>query len=216
MEIDTSIDVNLPVRSVYNEWTMFEEFPKFMEGVEHVEQLTPDRLHWVAKHRRAAPGVGRADHRADPGPADRLAVGLRRAERGRRGVPSDRRREDARLAAHGVRPAGVPRDDGRRARARPTARRRRPARFKHYIESLGHEAGGWRGSFQPAPSERPRARQMASKADHAAEMAARSPFEDALAGAFGGSSGAFRRRSPRCGRNGGARGTSERRCARPR
>src|SRR5919106_7103019 len=36
------------VRTVYNQWTQFEDFPRFMEGVERVEQLDDKRLHWVA------------------------------------------------------------------------------------------------------------------------------------------------------------------------
>jgi uncharacterized membrane protein len=37
------------VRTVYNQWTQFEEFPRFMEGVERVDQLDDKRLHWVAE-----------------------------------------------------------------------------------------------------------------------------------------------------------------------
>src|SRR6185437_3811129 len=33
----------------YDQWTQFEEFPKFMEGVEEVRQLSDKRLHWRAK-----------------------------------------------------------------------------------------------------------------------------------------------------------------------
>jgi uncharacterized membrane protein len=44
-----SIDVRVPVRTAYNQWTQFEDFPRFMEGVEKVEQLDDTRLHWVAK-----------------------------------------------------------------------------------------------------------------------------------------------------------------------
>ena len=47
--IEQSIDVNVPVRPVYNQWTQFEDFPQFMEGVEKVVQLDDKRLHWVAK-----------------------------------------------------------------------------------------------------------------------------------------------------------------------
>jgi len=43
------IDVNVPVRAVYNQWTQFEEFPKFMENIESVQQLDETGLHWVAK-----------------------------------------------------------------------------------------------------------------------------------------------------------------------
>ncbi|SDT21952.1 Polyketide cyclase / dehydrase and lipid transport [Friedmanniella luteola] len=47
--VDTSIEVNLPVRTVYNQWTQFAEFPHFMGGVESVTQLGDDRMHWVAE-----------------------------------------------------------------------------------------------------------------------------------------------------------------------
>jgi uncharacterized membrane protein len=43
-----SIEIDLPVRTVYNQWTQFEEFPRFMEGVEEVRQLDDTRLYWVA------------------------------------------------------------------------------------------------------------------------------------------------------------------------
>ena len=44
--IQKSIYVDLPLQAVYNQWTQFEEFPLFMEGVKHVEQLDDKRLHW--------------------------------------------------------------------------------------------------------------------------------------------------------------------------
>jgi uncharacterized membrane protein len=47
--IATSIEVNVPVRTAYNQWTQFEEFPRFMEGVKEVHQLDDRRLHWKAK-----------------------------------------------------------------------------------------------------------------------------------------------------------------------
>lgn len=46
--IQKSIDVNVPVRTAYNQWTQFEEFPKFMDGVQEVKQLDDKRLHWRA------------------------------------------------------------------------------------------------------------------------------------------------------------------------
>ena len=46
--IDESIEVNVPVSVAYNQWTQFEDFPLFMEGVDHVQQLDDTRLHWVA------------------------------------------------------------------------------------------------------------------------------------------------------------------------
>ena len=47
--IQKSIDVNVPVRTAYNQWTQFEEFPRFMEGVERVEQVDDESLHWKAE-----------------------------------------------------------------------------------------------------------------------------------------------------------------------
>ena len=46
--IEKSIEVNVPVRTAYNQWTQFEDFPKFMEGVRQVTQLDDKRLHWKA------------------------------------------------------------------------------------------------------------------------------------------------------------------------
>ena len=46
--IDESIEVNVPVSTTYNQWTQFEDFPLFMEGVDHVQQLDDTRLHWAA------------------------------------------------------------------------------------------------------------------------------------------------------------------------
>src|SRR5215213_8367528 len=45
---EDSIDVNVPVRTAYNQWTQFESFPQFMEGVERVAQLDDKTLDWTA------------------------------------------------------------------------------------------------------------------------------------------------------------------------
>jgi uncharacterized membrane protein len=47
--LEQSVDVAAPVRTVYNQWTQFEEFPRFMEGVREVRQLDATHLHWVAE-----------------------------------------------------------------------------------------------------------------------------------------------------------------------
>jgi uncharacterized membrane protein len=44
-----SIDVNVPVRTAYNQWTQFESFPQFMEGIREVRQRDDTHLHWVAE-----------------------------------------------------------------------------------------------------------------------------------------------------------------------
>ena len=46
--VEKDIEVEAPLREVYNQWTQFEEFPRFMDGVEEVRQLDDKRLHWRA------------------------------------------------------------------------------------------------------------------------------------------------------------------------
>jgi uncharacterized membrane protein len=47
--IDKSIVVNRPIKQVYNQWTQFESFPQFMEGVKEVRQIDNKRVHWHAE-----------------------------------------------------------------------------------------------------------------------------------------------------------------------
>jgi len=46
--VDAEIEVGVPVTTAYNQWTQFEEFPRFMEGVDEVRQLDDTLLHWAA------------------------------------------------------------------------------------------------------------------------------------------------------------------------
>jgi uncharacterized membrane protein len=46
---ETSIDVAVPVRVAYNQWTQFESFPEFMNGVEKIVQIDPTHTHWIVK-----------------------------------------------------------------------------------------------------------------------------------------------------------------------
>ena len=48
-KVEKSIEVDAPVRVVYNQWTQFEEFPRFMGGVQQVTQLDDRSLQWVAE-----------------------------------------------------------------------------------------------------------------------------------------------------------------------
>ena len=48
-KVDKKIEVDVPVRTAYNQWTQFEEFPRFMEGIQSVEQMGNERLHWSAE-----------------------------------------------------------------------------------------------------------------------------------------------------------------------
>jgi uncharacterized membrane protein len=49
MRVEKKIELDVPVSTAYNQWTQFESFPHFMEGVKKVEQLSDERLHWIAE-----------------------------------------------------------------------------------------------------------------------------------------------------------------------
>ncbi len=73
--IESSVEVKVPLSTAYNQWTQFEEFPRFMEGVESVVQLD-DRLHWVAQFG----GIRREwDAEIDEAVGDKLGLVRRRA-----------------------------------------------------------------------------------------------------------------------------------------
>jgi carbon monoxide dehydrogenase subunit G len=46
--VEKSFEIDVPVHVAYNQWTQFEEFPRFMEGVEEVRQTDDTHLHWRA------------------------------------------------------------------------------------------------------------------------------------------------------------------------
>ena len=50
-KIEDSIEVQVPVQQAYNQWTQFEEFPQFMEGIQSVQQLDDTHVRWVAEIR---------------------------------------------------------------------------------------------------------------------------------------------------------------------
>jgi uncharacterized membrane protein len=47
--VTKSIEVDVPIRMAYDQWTQFEDFPQFMEGVKSVTQVDDTHLHWVAE-----------------------------------------------------------------------------------------------------------------------------------------------------------------------
>jgi uncharacterized membrane protein len=47
--VTKTVDVNVPIRTAYGQWTQFEQFPHFMESVKSVRQLDDTHLHWVAE-----------------------------------------------------------------------------------------------------------------------------------------------------------------------
>jgi uncharacterized membrane protein len=48
-KIEDSIEVHVPIQQAYNQWTQFEEFPKFMDGIQSVQQLDDTHVRWIAE-----------------------------------------------------------------------------------------------------------------------------------------------------------------------
>ena len=88
--VEKTITVNVPVSQAYNQWTQFEDFPHFMDGVKSVSQLSDDRLAWVAE----IAGVKREWEARilEQEPDEKVAWGRHAGpcERRRRHVPEDR------------------------------------------------------------------------------------------------------------------------------
>ena len=152
--IEESIDIQVPVRTAYNQWTQFEQFPTFMEGVETVKQVDDTHLHWVAEF-----GGARREWDAEiteQHPDERVAwkstSGTSNA-----GVVTFHRLDDATtrvMLQLDVEPEGLVEHAGD---ALGFIRRRASGdlnRFKELIESRGTAEGGWRGDVSNEPSTR--------------------------------------------------------------
>lgn len=147
-EVEESIDVDVPVSTAYNQWTQFEEFPKFMEGVDEVKQLDDTLLHW------AVDVAGRkAEWNAkivDQEPDRRIAWESVDGKRNRGAVtfePLGPERTRVRLNMSYTtddpleRVGGSLGVDDRRVRGDLE-------RFRQLIEARGEESGAWRGTVK--------------------------------------------------------------------
>jgi uncharacterized membrane protein len=143
-----SIDVNVPLSTVYNQWTQFEEFPRFMEGVQSVTQTDDTHLHWVAE-------VGGAEREWDAEiteqhPDERVAW---RATSGAQnaGVVTFHHIDDdtTRVTLQmDVEPDGLVENVGTALGFLDRRVKGDLERFKEFIESRGSETGAWRGEVE--------------------------------------------------------------------
>jgi uncharacterized membrane protein len=143
-----SIDVQVPVRTAYNQWTQFEEFPQFMEGIERVEQLDDKRLHWVAS---IAGKTKEWDAEiTEQTPDQRVAwTATSGAENG--GVVTFHRIDDAttRVTVQmDFEPEGPVESVGDAVGIPDKRVKGDLERFKEFIESRGRETGAWRGEVK--------------------------------------------------------------------
>jgi uncharacterized membrane protein len=140
------VDVAVPVRTAYNQWTQFEEFPRFMEGVTEVRQVSDTMTHWVTE-------VGGKKREFDAKiteqlPDERVAWTSTAGDVKQAGVVTFHRLDDAHArvtAQMELEPEGIAE---KTADALGLISRRVKGdleRFKEYIEERGSETGAWRG-----------------------------------------------------------------------
>ncbi|MCW7944438.1 cyclase [Streptomyces hygroscopicus] len=162
--IEEMIEVAVPVRTAYNQWTQFKSFPRFMAVVKRVEQVGPSVTAWVIGlgpvHREfeaeiveQEPDSHLAWRSLERHPSHRGEVSFRPTAAGGTAVTVRMQVEPRSVA--GV-PTNVPRVVGRVVRFEL-------GHFKEFIEGLGQEGGGWRGTIhnghvRPAEPQPPRSR----------------------------------------------------------
>jgi uncharacterized membrane protein len=150
--IEKSVDVHTPVRAAYNQWTQFESFPQFMEGVERITQETPTRTHW----RTSIGGVTREFDAeiTEQHPDERIAWhtvdGPPHA-----GVVTFHRIDDQTTRVHLQMDYSPETFTEKAAAALGVVSTRIQGdlkRFKEFVENRGQETGGWRGEV-PRPAQ---------------------------------------------------------------
>ena len=147
-KVEQSIDVNVTVRTAYNQWTQFEEFPKFMEGVREVRQLDDKRLLWRAE-------IGGKEKSWEAEITEQVPD-MRIAWCSISGAPNAGVVTFHRLSDDKTRimlqmeydPEGFVENVGDALGAAKLRIKRDLERFKEFIESRGAETGAWRGEIK--------------------------------------------------------------------
>jgi uncharacterized membrane protein len=143
--VEKSIDVNVPITTAYNQWTQFEQFPRFMGGVEKITQIDDTHLHWEV----SIAGVDREFDAeiTEQHPDERIAWRSTDGE-SHAGVVTFHRVEDA-VTRINVQIDWKPKDllekVGSVLQIDDIQVGNDLKRFKELIESQGFETGAWRG-----------------------------------------------------------------------
>ncbi|MDQ4124484.1 MAG: SRPBCC family protein [Actinomycetota bacterium] len=143
--IEQSIEVQVPVRTAYNQWTQFEDFPHFMEGVKEIRQIDDASLHWTVE---IAGQVREFDAKiTEQNPDERIAWttidGPHQA-----GVVTFHRLGDNQtkvMLQMEYEPEGIVEKAGDALGVVKGRVKGDLERFKSFIESRGQETGAWRG-----------------------------------------------------------------------
>lgn len=152
--VSSDIDIDLPIRTVYNQWTQFEDFPAFMGGVEEVKQVDETTLNWrvkiggverdfLAKITEQVPDE-RVAWNSISGPSHAGVVTFHRLDENKTRVRLQLDWEPEGFVERAG--AALQLDDARVARDLKE--------FARLLESNGFESGAWRGSVA-RPSDGP-------------------------------------------------------------
>ena len=143
--VEKSIDVGVPVGTAYNQWTQFESFPQFMEGVDRIDQTSPTMTHWVT----SIGGVSRQFDAeiTEQHPDERIAwKSIDGATNS--GVVTFHRLGDGRskvMLQLDFEPDGALEKAADMLGIVKTRTKADLKRFKEFIETRGAESGAWRG-----------------------------------------------------------------------
>ena len=148
-QVIETIDVDVPVRVAYNQWTQFEEFPHFMSYVESITQKSETLTHWKVK-------IAGAEREFDAEiteqhPDERVAWNSIAGEENHAGVVTFHKLSDttSRVTVQiDWEPTGLLEKAGALVGVDDIAVKRDLANFKKFIESRGSETGAWRGDVE--------------------------------------------------------------------
>lgn len=150
--VTSSVDVAVPIRTAYDQWTQFEDFPEFMEGVEEVRQISDTMTHWKIE-------IGGVNREFDAKITEQLPD-ERVAWRSTDGTPQAGVVTFHRLDENHTRvtaqlefePHGVTEKAGDKLGLVDRKLAGDLRRFKEFIERRGTETGAWRGTVsRPQP-----------------------------------------------------------------
>jgi uncharacterized membrane protein len=146
--IEQSIEVAVPVRTAYDQWTQFEEFPRFMEGVEDVRQIDDTHTRWRTK---VAGREKQFDAEITEQTPDQRIAWTSESGPEHAGVVTFHRLDDRRtkiMLQLDAEPEGVVEKAGDALGLLERRVKGDLERFKEMIEARGTETGAWRGEVR--------------------------------------------------------------------
>jgi uncharacterized membrane protein len=147
-QVEESIEVDVPLHTAYNQWTQFESFPEFMDGVDRIEQRTETLTHWVTSvngvHREFDAEI------TEQIPDERVAWTTTGGEARQGGAVTFHRLDDSHtkvMLQMDFQPDNITEKVGDKLGFVKRQTKSDLKRFKKFIEERGHATGEWRGAI---------------------------------------------------------------------